>query len=78
MNYVVYILYSEVLKGYYVGQTNNIVKRVETHNCGGKKYTSKGVPWTLIKTFDCVTHSEALQLEKRIKKRGIRRYLEKL
>lgn len=45
MNYVVYILFSDKLGTYYVGQTNNIEKRLITHNKGGKKYTSKGIPW---------------------------------
>ncbi|WP_211315893.1 GIY-YIG nuclease family protein [Maribacter polysiphoniae] len=53
MEFVVYILYSESLGKYYVGQTNNIQKRLITHNRGGKKYTSKGRPWILIKTYPC-------------------------
>lgn len=76
MGFVVYILYSEKLNRFYAGHTNNIEKRLETHNCGGKKYTTKGIPWVLIKTYNCDSRSEATQLERKIKKRGIRRYLE--
>ena len=36
----------------------------------------KGVPWELVECFDCETRSEAVQLEMKIKKRGIKRYLE--
>ncbi|WP_460318640.1 GIY-YIG nuclease family protein, partial [Algoriphagus taiwanensis] len=32
MAYWVYILYSERLDKYYVGQTSDLVKRVERHN----------------------------------------------
>ncbi len=76
MEYLVYILFSETLNRYYVGQTDNIVKRLTTHNAGGRKYTSKGRPWILVKTFPCCNRSEAVQLEGKIKKRGIKRYLE--
>jgi len=73
---VVYILFSEKLNRYYAGHTNNIIKRLRTHNTGGKKYTTKGIPWVLIEKYSCVSRSEAMQLEKKIKKRGIKRYLE--
>ena len=76
MDYVVYILFSETADRYYVGQTNNVEKRLVTHNSGGKKYTSKARPWILIKTFPCTDRIEAVQLERKIKKRGIKRYLD--
>ena len=76
MNYVVYILFSEKLGSHYAGLTNNIEKRLATHNNGGKKYTTRGIPWKLIKTYNCEDRSEAVRLEQKIKKRGIRRYLE--
>ena len=72
----VYILFSEKLNRYYVGHTNNIEKRLATHNAGGKKYTTKGIPWVLIKTYNFASRSEAMRLEKKIKKRGIKRYLD--
>ncbi len=76
MKYVVYILLSEKLGTYYTGLTNNLVKRIATHNQGGKKYTTKGIPWKVVKTYDCKDRSEAVRLEQKIKKRGIKRYLE--
>jgi putative endonuclease len=76
MNYVVNILFSRKLEKYYVGHTNNIEKRLTVHNRKGKKYTSKGIPWVLIKTYTCMTRSEALGLELKIKGRGIKRYLD--
>ncbi|WP_227020910.1 GIY-YIG nuclease family protein [Arenibacter algicola] len=36
MEYVVYILFSVAADRYYVGQTNNIEKRLATHNSGVK------------------------------------------
>jgi putative endonuclease len=75
MNFKVYVIYSVKLERYYTGYTNNIEKRLVTHNQGGKKYTTKGIPWKLIKTYNCNSVSEALILERKIKKRGIKRFL---
>ncbi len=75
MDYVVYILYSQKRSRYYVGQTQNITKRLERHNKGLVKSTKSGVPWDLVTTIYVENRSEALLLEKRIKKRGAKRFL---
>ena len=74
--YFVYILHSEKLKSYYVGSTNNIVDRLRRHNAGEGKYTRKGIPWILVIKFECASRSEAVKLEYKIKKRGIKRFLD--
>ena len=71
----VYILYSEVRKKYYVGQTNEIHQRLQRHNSAKVKSTKTGVPWNLIKVIQVTSRSEAMSLEERIKKRGIERFL---
>ena len=76
MEFVVYILYSNSLGRYYVGQTQEINDRILQHNSGKGNYTSKGIPWESIHTFECKNRSEAVQLELKIKKRGIQRYLQ--
>ncbi|AUS04534.1 GIY-YIG nuclease family protein [Tamlana carrageenivorans] len=76
MEYLVYIIFSETLNRYYVGQTKNVDKRLATHNQRGAKYTSKGVPWVLIKTYSFSSRTDAILIETKIKKRGIKRYLE--
>ena len=40
-------------------------------------FQKKGIPWRLIKYFDIELKSEALKLEKQIKKNGSKRYLER-
>ncbi|MDQ3843273.1 MAG: hypothetical protein M3342_04575 [Bacteroidota bacterium] len=50
--------------------------RIKRRNSGQGKYTAKGVPWKLIHTFDCQDRTEAVNLENKIKKRGIKRYLD--
>ena len=72
----VYILYSETIRRYYVGQTADIERRLVRHNEGYVKSTKRGSPWTLIHSIKVYSRSEALLLERKIKKRGAKRYLD--
>ena len=74
--FVTYILFSEKLGKYYCGSTCDMYDRLYRHNSGQGKFTKKGFPWKLIKTIEHSTRSEAVGLEIKIKKRGIRRFLE--
>jgi putative endonuclease len=76
--YVVYILWSESLQQYYCGQTNDFTDRINRHNSSQSKFTSQGAPWSVIKKIEVSDRSKAMQLEKKIKKRGIRRFLDDL
>ncbi|SDB62961.1 putative endonuclease [Flavobacteriaceae bacterium MAR_2010_188] len=73
--FIVYILHSEKLNKYYCGQTQNMEHRLLQHNSGQGNYTSKGMPWVKIIDFKCLDRAEAMSLERKIKKRGIERYL---
>ena len=72
----VYILYSRSLNRYYIGHSSNLEDRLERHNRGRSKYTKGGEPWKLTWVFDCKTRSDAMKLERKIKKRGAKRFLE--
>jgi len=72
----VYILYSRSLNRYYIGHSSNLEDRLERHNRGRSKYTKGGKPWELIWVMVCDTRSEAMKLERKIKKRGANRFLE--
>jgi putative endonuclease len=48
MNWLVYILQSEVDGDYYKGVTQNIEKRLLEHNTGESKFTSTKTPWKLV------------------------------
>jgi len=74
--FVVYILFSEKLNRYYVGQTENFKTRLEHHNSGQDKYTSTGLPWKFVHKFNVSDRTSAILLETKIKKRGIKRYLD--
>ena len=76
MGFKTYILWSDSLQKFYVGSTNDLEDRLFRHNAGEGKFTSKGIPWVLIWSTDCIDRKESFNLEIRIKKRGIRRFLE--
>ena len=73
--FTVYIIYSSVLDKFYTGQTQDIERRLEEHNRGKTSFSATGMPWTLVYSKDCVLRSDAIKLEKFIKKRGAARFL---
>jgi len=47
MDYYTYILYSQKLDKFYVGSTNDVVRRLADHNRGKSGFTRTGTPWIL-------------------------------
>ena len=80
MSYYTYIIEGKKRGRYYCGSTNNLGRRVRQHNNPNYKgsLTTKRFdgPWGLIWSKILTTRSEAMSLEKKIKKRGIGRYLD--
>ena len=76
--FVTYILYSGVIRRYYTGQTEDLSRRIEEHNRGKTPGMEKGIPWEIVYTREFNTRSEAMKLERYIKKRGASRFLEDL
>ena len=73
----VYILYSPSADKYYVGQTENLELRLQFHNeLSATSYTSKYRPWELKKSIVVETRSIAMPLERLIKKKKSRKYIE--
>lgn len=72
----VYILYSNSLEKYYVGQADNANARLERHNKGIVSYTKRGAPLKRIWLKEVQNRSEAMVLERKIKGRGAKRYLQ--
>ncbi len=77
--YQVYILQSRSNNRYYCGYTANLDHRLKSHNDPEYRLTrtTKAIPgpWEVVWTSDQLTRSEAMKLEKRVKKRGIERFL---
>ncbi len=67
MSYYVYILYSEKLGRYYIGQTQDVEKRLAHHNSGYSTYTKCGIPWVLKCFVEVSTRGEAIKLERKLK-----------
>ena len=73
-----YILYSEKLNKYYVGSCNDPDRRLYERNIGHSKFTSLGIPWTIVYQEEFATLREARQRELAIKKMKSRKYIEGL
>jgi putative endonuclease len=80
MSYCVYILFSEKLARFYVGMTGNLVQRIHHHNdpISGLKFTAKGIPWKIFLSIPCDSKDHALKLEKLIKSKKSRIFIENL
>ncbi len=79
MHYV-YIIYSAQLNRYYVGETPDVEDRLRRHRSGYYRgsYTSKAQDWELRLTITCRNRSQALSIERAIKRRKSRKYIEDL
>ena len=76
-----YILYSASIDKFYIGSCQNGLRsRLEKHNNGfyGKHFTSQASDWALFHHIDCENLSQAVRMERHIKKMKSRKYLHDL
>ncbi len=66
--YYVYIIKSKKDNSFYVGQTNDIERRLLEHNAGLSSYTSSKAPWNLHYLEEVNTREEAMKREMFLKK----------
>lgn len=76
--YFVYLLQSEMDGTFYVGYSSDIDRRVQEHNEGKSRYTSKKLPWKLVYLESYTTKREALIRERFLKAQRNRLFYEKL
>ena len=78
--YSIYILYSEKADKYYVGQSNDVDRRLEEHNTSLRNtYTSKYRPWRIAKVFEVgASLGKARKIENHIKRQKSRKYIQAL
>jgi putative endonuclease len=78
--FYIYILYSLSSKAFYIGYSNDPIRRLEEHNTRPfNTYTSKFRPWTLAAVFKCgPSKKEAAKLERFIKAQKSRKLIEQL
>ena len=72
--FYVYILESEKDSSFYIGQTNDLQKRLAFHNQGLSKYTSRKIPWYIVYFEEYNTKTEAIQRERFLKKQRNRTF----
>jgi len=77
--YYVYILYSKEIDRYYIGHSNDVQRRLQEHNHPRlrRKYSSQTSDWILVFQVSAgETRSDALKLERFIKRQKSRKYIE--
>ncbi len=69
--WIIYVIQNNVSNEIYIGITNNLKRRLATHNAKGKKFTTrKQGEWILIYAEAYRLKSDALLREKRLKIHG--------
>lgn len=76
MAFCVYILYSVKKDRFYVGQTDDLDKRVASHLSGSSPYTSSAKDWKLVHTEEYSSRTEVIKRENEIKRKKSRKYIE--
>ena len=70
-----YVLQSSKDLNFYVGYTNNLVKRIEEHNKGKVASTKNRVPLKLIYWEGCLNQQDATRREKYLKTSWGKRFI---
>jgi len=78
MNYIVYILQSEVDNSFYIGYTSNVEKRLEEHNNGKSYFTRRKIPWKLVYRETLKIKRDAIIREKQLKNKKSHKLIESL
>jgi putative endonuclease len=76
--FFVYILQSMKDFSFYIGQCDDLDRRMSKHFDGLSKYTASKGPWRLVYFEMISSRGEALKREKEIKSKKSRRYIEVL
>ena len=76
----VYILYSKETERYYVGQTEDLIDRLDQHlnKLFIKSYTQNADDWTVFFAIECISRKQAVNIEAHIKRMKSRKYFEDL
>jgi putative endonuclease len=59
---------------FYTGYTNNLERRLEEHNDGKSRYTSKKIPWKIVYSEEFGEKSDAIKREFFLKKQKSREF----
>jgi putative endonuclease len=73
--FTLYILHSKSFDRYYIGYTNDLLRRLGEHNRKKGKFTDAGIPWILVYTELYNTKKEVMDREKYIKSRKSKEFI---
>ena len=74
--FTTYIIYSKGINRFYIGYTSlTLEERLSYHNYNNKGYTGRASDWEIVWNRRFETKKQAMLEEKKIKKRGAKRYL---
>ena len=77
----VYVLYSEKLNKFYIGNTDcSPIERLQQHNNKQHEnaFTARGIPWVIFLDFECQSRLQARKIETHIKKMKSKKYVQNL
>ena len=79
MHYL-YIIYSQNIDRYYVGETSNVADRLILHNSHhySKSFTKSASDWKIKLEFECLLKSDALYLERFVKRMKSKKFNKKV
>lgn len=79
MHYL-YIIYSDSTDNYFIGESNDVPERVKLHNSHKnlKVFTRAAHDWELKLVFPCNSKKEAILLEKSLKEKKSRKFIERV
>jgi putative endonuclease len=75
MKYYIYILQSKKDENFYVGFTNNLIRRIQQHANGSVTSTKNRRPLELIYWEGCLNQQDATRREKYLKTAWGKRYI---
>lgn len=76
MEYTVYVLRSTKTGAFYIGQTNNLERRLAQHNDSTREsWASRRGPWKVVHEVTFANRSDAVQRERQLKSLKSRKVL---
>ncbi len=76
MAFYTYILQSEMNQQFYIGQTQDIEKRLFRHNAGSVPSTKRYRPWKLVYYKEFNSRTDAIKFENKLKNLKSHKYIE--
>jgi putative endonuclease len=76
----VYILYSESIDRFYIGQTENLDSRKGWHDdkIFDRNFTVQANDWIIFISIDCISRKQAVNIETHIKRMKSKKYIRSL